>query len=79
MLVRVDKHKLLLLQKVRKLIYNGYTYTMKTTRNFVSATAKFTASMEIALPSDFKEMMKIADLLNCDIEVITRYTKQSFK
>jgi lambda repressor-like predicted transcriptional regulator len=27
----------------------------------------------------FEEMIKVADLLNCDIEVITRDTKQSFK
>lgn len=27
----------------------------------------------------FEEMLKIAELLNCDIEVITRDTKKSFK
>lgn len=27
----------------------------------------------------FEEMLKSADLLNCDIEVITRDTKKSFK
>lgn len=27
----------------------------------------------------FEEMMKVADLLDCDIEVITRDTKKTFK
>lgn len=27
----------------------------------------------------FEEMMKVTDLLNCDIEVTTRDTKKSFK